>query len=99
MIQVKLSTLLLFSLWEMAISQRPVQYVRKFQKLVKNWCIFGKEAYKKLSYFASFGKQNYFKNFLAKLPFLLVIFKLAILYCVNMYLYIFSSRKFFRKQP
>ena len=39
MIQVKLSTLLLFSLWEMAISQRTVQYVRKFQKLVKNWCI------------------------------------------------------------
>ena len=41
MIQVKLNTLLLFSLWEMAISQRPVQSVRKFQKLVKNCCISG----------------------------------------------------------
>ena len=39
MIQVKLNTLLLFSLWEMAISQRSVQDVRKFQKLVKN-CVF-----------------------------------------------------------
>ena len=39
MIQVKLSTLLFFSLWEMAISQRPVQSVRKSQKLVKNCCI------------------------------------------------------------
>ena len=39
MIQTKLNTLLLFSLWEMAISQRPVQGVCKFQKLVKNCCI------------------------------------------------------------
>ena len=64
---------------------------------VKNWCVFGKEAYKKLSYFASFGKQNYVKNFLATLPFLLVIFKLAILYCVNMYLYIFFFQKVLSK--
>ena len=68
-----------------------------------NCCILCKEAYKKLSYFAFFWQAELFQEFLGNASFFggycVLFLNLQYCICVSMYLYVFSSRKFFRKQP